>query len=518
MTIQFLFIDNANYGSVVMDIIRNEFPIINKNLINKDLSFHLIDHPHIIERYIEIYLYIIYYFNQMGIPFSNMIFFRDCNHSANWRKKILKQYKEGKSRFADKETYEHFSERDELLKRYETEVLTKEQKYELEDKIDAIKYKVKSEEKFIHELASIERSIHFFLNDNICNLTERSCCEADEQMFVFMNYLKTYYSECEIYMVSNDTDLIQCLSSNEIVNKLEKIVTSNDIKCNKYKSKSDIKPKVHLMKCFKDSKNLMNFKNVKEIYKDYVLDNFLIHKVLCGKQNDNLPDPSNIINKQSWFGQNTIDIYCNLNINLESLKNDLQSSPELKNRIHQNIMCSSFDHIPGEIKQRIETNCASIINKAKSKHVDFKSKYEEDSELIFKKYYNKLVETVTHWLEENIVRSTIEWMLSDNLKYLCRSQRMLTNEEVLCNAEGVLQKYSFDLQKCKIRWLLKYIDLWFLHLTYKCGENEYNGDAVVRPLYLFIKPSYKEDVIDIQTLSNFVKHIGYYYKSKFQTY
>ena len=56
--IQFLLIDNANFGSIVIDHIKNEFPIINENLQNKDLNFNLNDHKNIINRYIDIYLHI----------------------------------------------------------------------------------------------------------------------------------------------------------------------------------------------------------------------------------------------------------------------------------------------------------------------------------------------------------------------------------------------------------------------------------------------------------------------------
>jgi secreted Zn-dependent insulinase-like peptidase len=58
----------------------------------------------------------------------------------------------------------------------------------------------------------------FFLNDNICNLTERSCCEADEQIYIYCQYLLKEYPNCNIKILSNDTDLIQCISSNTFIN------------------------------------------------------------------------------------------------------------------------------------------------------------------------------------------------------------------------------------------------------------------------------------------------------------
>ena len=58
--IQFLLIDNANFGSIVIDHIKTEFPVINENLQNKDLNFNLNDHKNIINRYIDIYLHILF--------------------------------------------------------------------------------------------------------------------------------------------------------------------------------------------------------------------------------------------------------------------------------------------------------------------------------------------------------------------------------------------------------------------------------------------------------------------------
>jgi hypothetical protein len=502
----FLLIDNANFGSIVMDYMRNIYPDINSNLNEKNMDYNLFDHPEIVERYIDTYLYIIYYFNEFhGVPLSNIIFFRDCNHSSNWRKKYIPVYKDGKSRFADSTTYEYFDRKDKLKKEIEESPNEFLKKWNLEDELDELKLKTKRSEKFIHELSSIERFIHFYLNDNLCSLSDRNHCEADEQIFIFAYYLMNQYPNCNIKILSNDTDMIQCITNNnfvhdciEVCNKRLKLPN-----CDRTIQHFNTK-QIQLFKCFKHSSECFNFKNIKDLYKPHVLDNFLVHKICCGKFNDNLPDPSNLKLKYEWFNTASPDVYKNFNLNKDKCFNSIlysnSNDDSLAKNIKNNIICSSFYYIPKEIIDRTISNCESIEKKIIERDGGFKLTYSDTYTNLFIQHFPKLKRTVINWLEESIVRNFMEHLLNYCSKFIGRfifissdiKNFAISDEELEAFVHKCFQYFYYEFNRCKLKWLNKYLRLWFINdKTYIATDEEFNSNLINEPLINFIKDDYK---------------------------
>jgi hypothetical protein len=512
--VTFLLIDNANFGSIVMEYMRGIYPDIHKNLNEKDLNYNLFDHPHIIDKYINTYLYIVYYFTEYyGIPLSNIIFFRDCNHSSNWRKKIIPVYKDGKSRFADSSTFEFFGQKDKLKKelddidkKNEEDKNSNFEKWKLEDQIDDLKIEIKRKEKFIHELSSIERFIHFYLNDNLCSLTDRNVCEADEQMFIFSYYLMTEYPNCNIKILSNDTDMIQCLTSNQFIHEMMSICNRRLNCSNTDRTVFEYNPKqIQIFKCLKHSTECFTFKNLRDLYKQHVLENFIIHKVCCGKHNDNLPDPSNNNLKLEWFNTTQPDVYKNFHLNKEKCLQSIMSNTTLAKNIKNNILCSSFFYLTEEILDKVIQNCKSIENKVVERDGGFKPLYSDiSSGKTFMKVLPDLKSTVRTWLEESLVRNLMDLLINDCTKFVGRClissfSSSISDEELNCFIERLMDKFSYEIKRCKKIWLKKYINLWMLYDNeYVFDKYEFKDDNIKKDLTNFTKETYLPYIEEIK--------------------
>ena len=503
--ITFLLIDNANFGSIIMEYIRNIYPEIHSNLNNKDINFNIYDHPYIIEKYIDTYLYIIYYFNEIqGIPLSNIIFFRDCNHSSNWRKKYILTYKDGKSRFADNNTFIYFEKKEQLIKESNEDSIPFEKKWELEDQLDILKIQTKRNEKFIHELASIERFIHFYLNDYLCSLSDRTCTEADEQIYVFSQYLLQEYPNCNIKILSNDTDMIQCFTNGNFIDECFTSALKTTFDTN-YQSATSIYPiktqlndQIQVIKCFRHSIECLQFKNIKDMYKSSIFENFIIHKVFCGKKNDNLPDPSSNYQKQEWFNSINPDVYKYFTVNKEKCIQSILHNPILASSIKNNIICSSFTHLPKDIFNKIIQNCISIENKIKERDGGFKPLFHDKLSSLFLKKLPILKRTVTNWIDENIIRNSLELLLNELTKKIGRDifldyhTRPNYNDYIIELANKIWLQFQYELKRCKKKWLKKYINLWFTINTYTdFSDEEFNSKDSEKSLQSFIKPSYQ---------------------------
>lgn len=504
----FLFIDNANYGSCVMEQIKHEYPEIQKNLNKRDSTFNLYKRPDIINRYIDIYLYILFYFNEQGIPLNNMFFFRDCNHSSNWRRKLIEVYKEGKSRFADKTTFQLFDEKDMLVKKYEETNLTLFQKWDIEDKLDEIKLRFKENEKFIHDLASIERCIHFFLNDNVCHLSERSCCEADEQMYIFAMYLLKKYPNAKIKIVSNDTDMYQCVSNNTFIHDLMKTISTQDetqFRTMPY-SENGL-DQIDILKITRVQGEYFHFKSIKECYRQSILDQIIIHKVCCGKKNDNLPDPSSNYQKLDWFGTIKPDIYKSTHIQKDKIIEECSRSSTFAKKIKHNIICSSFQYIPIDVAEKVIADIEKMIERSTLRDGGFKPIFYDNNREInmstFIQILPRLRCTVLNWLDESYTKRIVESLISITTKYIGRdimSERFMDDTYF-----SYLQQKSIDflhpflhlLKDCKYKWIEKYLRLYVCEVPYVCYITEYAISDIYLPFKHFIRKSYigEQDIL-----------------------
>ena len=500
--IQFLLIDNANFGSIVIDHIKTEFPVINENLQNKDLNFNLNDHKNIINRYIDIYLHILFYFNEYyGIPLANIIFFRDCSHSLNWRKKIISTYKDGKSRFADESTYVYFNTKNSLLEKMDNIDIPLEEKWKIEDTLDDLKLEVKRNEKFIHDLAGIERCIHFFLNDNLCSLSERNCCEADEQIFVCSQYLISKYPNSSIKILSNDTDMLQCINNSSFIDK-----------CMNKSPRNIINKNINIIKCFRNNFNLFNFKDITSNQPN--IEKFIIHKVFCGKKNDNLPDPSNNIYKNEWFNDDDPNVYNkSFIINKNNILNSLKKDTILESNIKNNIICSSFYYIPSHIYTQIINNCIKIEDKIITRDGGFKPSFSDKG--LFIKYLPLLKDTVNNWLTENIVRYTLGLILNNLTKHIGRDiilNDVKDNDAYVDYSNILLQTYEYEINRCNVFFLIKYIKIWFTGDNWVGFVNEFHSGEINRNLDTFISKLYVDYV---EKIRYYINIIGIHYLTIF---
>ncbi len=506
----FLFIDNANFGSCVMEQIKHEYPEVNKNLHKRDSSFNLYRRPDIINRYIDIYLYILFYFNEQGIPLTNMFFFRDCNHSSNWRRKLIEVYKEGKSRFADKTTFQLFDEKDSLVKKYENPNLTLFEKWEIEDKLDETRLKFKENEKFIHDLASIERCIHFFLNDNVCHLSERSCCEADEQMYISAMYLLKKYPTSRIHMVSNDTDMYQCVSNNTFIHDLMKTISTPEEE--QFRTTPYIEQGLNQIDIYKTTRiqgEYFQFKSIKDCYRQPVLDQIIIHKVCCGKKNDNLPDPSSHYQKVEWFGTAKPDIYKHNYIQKDKIIEECKKNKEFAKKIKHNVICSSFQYIPMDVVERVVKDVEKMEERCIQRDGGFKTLFydnqRETNDSTFRQILPKLRETVLNWLEESYTKYYIDYLISITTKYIGRD---IMNEYFMEDGYySNLQKRAIAwltpfipyLKECNYRWIKKYIYILVCEVPYVCEETEFSIPDVIVPFKHYIRKSYigEPDILQV---------------------
>lgn len=506
----FLFIDNANYGSCVMEQIKHEYPEIQRNLTKRDPSFNLYERPDIINRYIDIYLYILFYFNEQGIPLTNMFFFRDCNHSANWRRKLIEVYKEGKSRFADKTTFQLFDEKDVLVKRYEDVNLTLFEKWEIEDKLDDIRLRFRENEKFIHDLASIERCIHFFLNDNVCHLSERSCCEADEQMYISAMYLLKKYPNAKIKIVSNDTDMYQCVSNNTFIHDLMKTIsTQEDKQFRTLPYSENGLDQIDILKITRVQGEYFHFKSIKEYYRQSILDQIIIHKVCCGKKNDNLPDPSTTTQKIDWFGSIKPDIYKHTDIRKEKILEECRKNSSFSQKIKHNIICSSFQYIPMDVVERVIKDVEKMEERCMQRDGGFKPNFYDNVRLInmstFIQILPRLRETVLNWLEESYTRRIVEYLISITTKYIGRDiAREIYMEDTYFSylqnkAIEYLHPFLSLLRVCKYKWIEKYVHLYVCEIPCVYQHTEYSVTDVYLPFKHFIRKTYLGEQDLLQT-------------------
>jgi len=506
----FLFIDNANFGSCVMEQIKQEYPEINKNLHKRDISFTIYKRPDIINRYIDIYLFILFYFNEQGIPLNNMIFFRDCNHSSNWRRKLIEVYKEGKSRFADKTTFQLFDIKDTLLKQYENQSLTLFEKWEIEDKLDDIKLKFKENERFIHDLASIERCIHFFLNDNVCHLSERSCCEADEQMYIFGMYLLQKYPSSKIHIVSNDTDMYQCISNNTFIHDLMKTIsTPDELQFRTLPYSEQGLNQIDIYKITRVPSEYFHFKSIKEYYRQSVLDQIIIHKVCCGKRNDNLPDPSTSTQKLNWFGTVKPDIYKTTYIQKDKIIQECKQNKSFADKIKHNIICSSFQYIPMDVVEKVVKDAEKIENKSIERDGGFKPPFYDNQKEInqstFIDILPSLRKTVLHWMEESYTKYYIEFLISITTKHIGRDiirERFLEEDYysyLQHQANEWLTPFYPYLKDCNYRWIQKYLYIYVCEIPYVCDKTEFSISSIYVPFKNYIRKSYIGEVDLLQT-------------------
>ena len=498
----FLLIDNANFGSVVMEQIKYEFYDIYLNLNEYNTTFNLCDYPYMIERYIYLYLYLIYYFHEQGIPFYNMIFFRDCNHTSNWRKQIIPSYKEGKSRFADKMTYKYFERKDELNQKYEEDSkISIEEKWNLEDKIDDIKRLIKKNEKFIHELANIERYIHFYLNDTVCHLSNRTCCEADEQMFICAIYLLTKYPSCKVKIISNDTDMIQCISSQQSIIDMMNVC---DKECKptfniNYSNYPIVMNRIEVYKCIRNPIELFMFKSIRDIYKKQVIDQILLYKIICGKRNDNLPDPSSEQIKIDIFGKQYRDIYKPMNIKKDKILDILKINKPYSEEIKKNIICSSFMFLPKSVIDTVTENILSIDSNRNTKFEYYIDHCKQDEHL--RKFVDSLKLTVITYLEEQICRFVTEALLYEACKLLGRyimKKIKLNSHDLFTISYTIAEKYKKEINRCKPIWLQKHIDILMLKKEYNSNEYETKYEHIYKPLTSYIKSTFDGDINELE--------------------
>lgn len=506
----FLFIDNANFGSCVMEQIKHEYPEIQKNLNKRDSTFNLYKRPDIINRYIDIYLYILFYFNEQGIPLNNMFFFRDCNHSANWRRKLIEVYKEGKSRFADKTTFQLFDEKDSLVKKYENPNITLFEKWEIEDNLDQIKLRFKENEKFIHDLASIERCIHFFLNDNVCHLSERSHCEADEQMYIFAMYILKKYPQAKIKIVSNDTDMYQCISNNTFIHDLMKTISTQDeTQFRTIPYCENALEQIDILKITRVQGEYFHFKSIKECYRQSILDQIIIHKVFCGKKNDNLPDPSTPNQKLEWFGTLKPDIYKHTHIQKDKMLEECKRNKDFAQKIKHNIICSSFQYIPMDIVERVIKDAEKMEERCIQRDGGFKPAfYDNCKEITMSTFIHilpRLRITVLNWLEESYTRRIIEHLISITVKYIGRdiiTERFMSDtyfSYLQHKALEYLNPFFPILKECNYRWIEKYLHIYVCEIPYVCTLTEHSISDVYLPFKHFIRKSYIGEIDIVQT-------------------
>ena len=127
----------------------------------------------------------------------------------------------------------------------------------------------------------------------------------------------------------------------------------------------------------------------------------------------------------------------------------------------------------------------------------------------------ELKDTVNNWLSENIVRYTLELILNSLTKHIGRDMILndvKDNDVYIEYSNILLQTYKYEINRCNVFFLIKYIKILFTEDNLVGCVNEFHSSDINRNLYTFISKLY----IDyIEQIRYYINIIGIHYLTIF---
>ena len=287
--------------------------------------------------------------------------------------------------------------------------------------------------------------------------------------------------------------MLQCINNSSFIDK-----------CMNKSPRNIINKNINIIKCFRNDFNLFNFKDITSNQPN--IEKFIIHKVFCGKKNDNLPDPSNNIYKKEWFNDDDPNVYNkSFIINKNNILNSLKKDTILDSNIKNNIICSSFYYIPSYIYTQIINNCIQIEDKIITRDGGFKPSFSDTG--LFIKNLPELKDTVNNWLTDNIIRYTLGLILNNLTKHIGRDiilNDVKDNDAYVDYSNILLQTYEYEINRCNVFFLIKYIKIWFTGDNWVGFVNEFHSGEININLDTFISKLYVDYVEEIRYYINII--------------
>ncbi len=489
----YLLIDVSYLYNTVKTQICYEFPHIKANFEKRDHSYNLYSDSIVISRTVELFMsYIEHYTSVHNIPIKNVVMFRDGNHSKCWKREYNKVFKEGKSAFASPELETNPSEEqlNELFKDIQND---QHRKDATEDHIYLFERKNKRNLAFIHDFFDIITLLMFYLGDNYCILNQRLDAEADEQIFMFTEYILQKSCQNRVIILSGDTDFLQLITP---CNKLDTLMYNTGIS----------KLKTSYLK-WEQNRNRISVidpsiweNRVKYIRGELIVETqkvhgvelrnkynetpeklslYLTYKIICGKPADGLAACATPEQIQYIYGKHVTHPMMTFPSTFK-IKELLDTDKDFKDRFINNTLISYYKYTPQKIRDMIEP-CLILFDEKlqRTSKTDPEGIFSDICHVQIKvpTRFEKLPKssvigfTIYHWLNQRNsefivntlskrVAKIIYRNLRDNASRCCIIQ---IKEDLLL----ILQTIQHELQRTSIDMIIDWINIkWYAMDSY----------------------------------------------------
>ena len=372
----FLLVDVSYLYNIVKTQICYEFAHVKENFQKRDHAYNMYRDQVVVYRTVELFMsYLQYYVKEYNVELKNVIMFRDGNHSKCWKREYNKTFKEGKSAFASPDiqvspTDEH------LLEMFSHVKDDQQRKDQQEDYMSVFDRQNKRNLAFIHDYFDVFTLLMYYLGDNYIVLNQRLDTEADEQIFMFTEYILQKSCQNRVIILSGDTDFLQLITP---CNKLDTLLYTTGIfdqktsylKWEQHRNRiSVIDPSIWKDRVRWNKSELILETNTVygvELRNKYnesqeKLSLYLTYKIICGKPADGLPGCATPEQIQYIYGKHVTHPMMTFPSSFK-IKELLTTDPAFKQRFINNLIISYYKYTPKKIRELIQPCLLEFENK-----------------------------------------------------------------------------------------------------------------------------------------------------------